>query len=64
MQRRALRQHLKSLGERVRAFERVVGRIDHRLVARAGRESLRHVQENASAIIQHLRAAEKEIRRD
>ena len=50
MQRRALREHLKSLVERVRAFERVVGRIDHRLVGRAGRESLRHVQENASAI--------------
>ena len=64
MQRRALREHLKSLVERIGAFERVVRRIDHRLVGRAGRDSLRQVQENASAIIQHLRAAEKEIRRD
>ena len=64
MQRQAVREHLQSLVVRVRAFERVVGRIDRRLVGRAGRDSLRHVQESARAIIHHLSVAESDVRRD
>ena len=64
MQRAALREHLKALIKRVQAFERVVGRIDHRLVGRAGRDSLRCVAEQASVITRKLGQAEQDIRRD